>query len=63
MSREAEAKETADVLFFVLGNKTRSTSAMLEIAFALGRRQSIVLVINQFTCHDSVICGERISER
>ena len=63
MSQEKEAKEAADVLFYVLGKETRSTSAMLEIAFALGRRQSIVLVIDQFTCQDSVICGERISER
>lgn len=61
--QEKEAKETADVLFFVLGNESRSTAAMLEVAFALGRRQTLVLVIKRFTCRDEIICGERISER
>ena len=56
-------QQEAEVLFFVLDNQTRSTSAMIEVAYYLGMGQSIVLVVNNDYYPGMTIEGEVVTER
>lgn len=55
--------QRAGVLFFVLDNQTRSTAAMIEVAYALGKGQQLVLVINKYSWPGAKIAGEEITFR
>lgn len=56
-------EQRAGVLFFVLDNQTRSTAAMIEVAYALGKGQQLVLVINKYSWPGAKIAGEEITFR
>jgi len=45
---EDQAKQVADVLLFVVDNKTRSTSSMVEAAYLTGRDCSVFLVVKSY---------------
>lgn len=62
LDKENEAKINAEVLFFVLDNQTRSASAMIEVAYAIGRGQPLVMVVNEYYYPLAPIGGEIISE-
>ena len=49
LAAEAEAKETASVLFFVIDSATRAISSMIEVAELIASGRNVVLVINNIT--------------
>jgi len=61
MELEYQAKETAELLFFVIDNQTRSTASMVEAAFLAGCGRQLILVIRSFSGPGAVIAGETIS--
>lgn len=48
MELEDQAKQTADILFFVVDNQTRSTASMVEAAYLAGCGRELILVIKKF---------------
>jgi len=48
MDIEDQAKQTAELLLFVIDNVTRSTASMVEAAYLAGCGRQLVLVIKQF---------------
>lgn len=48
MEMEDQAKQTAELLFFVVDNQTRSTASMVEAAYIGGCGRQLILVIKRF---------------
>lgn len=48
MEMEDQAKQTAELLFFVVDNQTRSTASMVEAAYIGGCARQLILVIKRF---------------
>lgn len=59
---ENQAKQTAEILFFVIDNQTRSVASMIEAANISGCQQKLILVIREFQGPGQEILGEPISE-
>lgn len=59
---EDQAKQVADVLFFVVDNKTRSTSSMVEAAYLTGCDCSVFLVVKSYEGPGVEVQGERMSD-
>ncbi|KAK2191809.1 hypothetical protein NP493_45g06016 [Ridgeia piscesae] len=62
MEIEDQAKQTAELLFFVVDNQTRSTASMVEAAYLAGCGRQLILVIKDFT-GPVEIAGETLSSR
>lgn len=60
MEIEDQAKMTAELLFFVIDNQTRSTASMVEAAYLAGCGRQLVLVIKDFV-PPVVVAGEQLS--
>ena len=60
MAMEAEAKDKADILLFVIDNQTRSTASMVEVAYLAGRGRKLVLVMRPFG-QNACVAGESLS--
>ena len=56
---EDRAKCVADLLFFVIDNRTRSVTSLCEIAYLVGCWRQIVVVFNDFLCHVEEVGCER----
>jgi len=63
IEKENFAKEFASVLFFFIDNQTRSISAMIEVAELSATPRKLVCVINEYNQHNTVICGESITNK
>jgi hypothetical protein len=61
MEIEDQAKQTAELLFFVIDNKTRSTASMVEAAYLAGCGRQLILVIKSFLHPGTLIAGEPMS--
>ncbi|ESN92803.1 hypothetical protein HELRODRAFT_185164 [Helobdella robusta] len=48
MELEDQAKQTAQLLFFVIDNKTRSSASMVEVAYIAGCDRQLILVVKKF---------------
>lgn len=59
---EDQAKQTAEILFFVVDNQTRSTASMVEAAYLAGCGRQLILVIKKFE-PPVVIYGEKLTDR
>jgi hypothetical protein len=59
---EANAKEGARLLFFVIDNMTRAIAASIEVAFLSSRGRALMLVSNLMSSGASV-ADEVLSER
>lgn len=60
---ENQAKQNADVMFFVIDNQTRSVASMIEAAHIAGTRRKLILVVHSFENTDAIIFGEAITEK
>lgn len=61
IAEEYEAKETAQVLLFVIDNQTRNTAGIIEAAqLAATRSHSLVLVVYHYQQNQTIL-GETIS--
>jgi len=56
------AKQTAEVLFFVIDNKTRSSSSMVEVSYLAGCGRQLILVMNSFI-QPVIINGEYLHRK
>jgi len=61
MELEDQAKQTAELLFFVIDNQTRSTASMVEAAYLAGCGRQLVLVIKDFLGPETYIMGEKLT--
>ncbi|KAI1290365.1 hypothetical protein HDE_08059 [Halotydeus destructor] len=59
---ENSAKQSADILFFVIDNQTRSVTSMIEVAIYAGSRRKLVLVIHHFDGPGTAIADETVSD-
>ena len=55
---EANAKEEAEILLFVIDNKTRAITSMLEATENIARGRKVLLVI--IPCDEMMISGNKI---
>lgn len=66
MELEDQAKQTADLLFFVIDNQTRSTASMVEAAYIAGCGRQLILVIRKFMApvfiYDEKICHGELED-
>lgn len=61
MELEDRAKQTAELLFFVIDKQTRSTASMVEATYLAGCGRKLILVIKDLEGPGSIIAGEPIS--
>ena len=59
---EHQAKQTSEVLFFVVNEKTRNVVSMIEISYLAGKRRKLVCVLAKYPRHGHKICNEDVSE-
>ncbi len=57
---EHQAKQTSQVLFFVLNEMTRNVVSMIEVAYFAGGRRNLIVVINPYPAINS-FNGEKMS--
>ncbi|XP_060555209.1 uncharacterized protein LOC132716070 isoform X2 [Ruditapes philippinarum] len=62
MELEAQAKQTADVLFFVIDSKTRAISSMIEVAYLVATQRQVVVIMCEYKDTNIVIDGEKLSD-
>lgn len=62
MQQETEAKDRAEVLFFVIDNVTRSTASMVESANLAAKGKPLILIIKRFDGPHKEVAGEKLSE-
>lgn len=60
---ENQAKQNAEVMFFVIDNQTRSVASMIEAAQIAGTQRKLILVVHEFEKPGSVVMGETITEK
>ncbi|XP_071036486.1 uncharacterized protein [Parasteatoda tepidariorum] len=60
---ENQAKQNAEVMFFVIDNQTRSVASMIEAAQVAGTQRKLMLVVHEFEKPGSVVMGEKITEK
>ncbi|XP_048776733.2 uncharacterized protein LOC125680942 isoform X1 [Ostrea edulis] len=63
MEVEAQAKESADLLLFVIDNRTRAVSSMIETAYLTARGRQVIAVMDDYNATDVYFNRERISAR
>ena len=63
IEKEHQAKQTADVLFFVIDRQTRSVATIVEAAYYTAAQKTFVLVIHPLDGPGQLIQGEPITER
>lgn len=49
---EAQAKESADVMFFVIDKETRGISSLIEVAYLVANRKQVILVLTDIGEND-----------
>lgn len=63
IEKEYHAKQTAEVLFFVLDRQTRCVATIIEAAYYTAAQKTFVLVIHPYEGPGQLIQGEPISQR
>ena len=62
MEKEHQAKQTAQVLFFVIDKQTRSVATVIEAAYYTAAQKTFVLVIDPYQGPGQIVQGEPISQ-
>ncbi|KAL3872381.1 hypothetical protein ACJMK2_040311 [Sinanodonta woodiana] len=62
MELEAQAKQMADVLFFVVDTETRAVASMIETAYLIACKRQVVMVIPEYQKPSVMISEEKISD-
>ena len=63
IEKEHHAKQTADVLFFVVDRQTRSVATIIEAAYYTAAQQKVlILVVHPYQGAGQLIQGEPITE-
>lgn len=61
IEKEHHAKQTAEVLFFVVDRQTRSVATIIEAAYYTAAQKTFVLVVHPYEGPGQLIQGEPIS--
>jgi len=48
IKKENNAKQTSQILFFVLSKVTRNVVAMLEVAYMSGRKRDLIVMLESY---------------
>ena len=59
---EHQAKQTSQILFFVMNELTRNVVSMIEVAYLAGANRRLIVVINPYPGAGHLINGESLSE-
>lgn len=59
---EHQAKQTSQILFFVMNEMTRNVVSNIEASYLAGGNRRLIIVINQYPCPGHQICSDKISE-
>lgn len=59
---EHQAKQTSQILFFVLCDKTRNVVSMIETAFLAGQKRRLILIMDRYPAAGHKIGGDVISK-
>lgn len=62
INSEDEAKQTSQVLLFVIDNRTRAISSLIEVAYLVGCQRQVVLVFNESSGKQVIVKGKKTSE-
>ncbi|XP_053402451.1 uncharacterized protein LOC123548397 isoform X2 [Mercenaria mercenaria] len=62
MELEAQAKQMADFLFFVIDTKTRAISSMIEVAYLVATQRQVVVIMCEYKEPNIEIDGQRLSD-
>lgn len=60
---ENQAKTSADILFFVIDNQTRSVASLIEAAYISACNRKLILVIKRYEGPGQLILGEPLTDR
>ncbi|XP_062619159.1 uncharacterized protein LOC134280725 isoform X2 [Saccostrea cucullata] len=63
MEVEAQAKESADLLMFVIDNRTRAVSSMIETAYLTARGRQVIAVMDDYNATDVYFNQERVTAK
>ncbi|KAL4234692.1 hypothetical protein ACF0H5_006333 [Mactra antiquata] len=63
MELEAQAKQMADVLFFVIDSKTRAISSMIEVAYLVATNRQVIVNVCDFCNSNIEVDGLVLSDR
>lgn len=63
VEKEHEAKQTAQILFFVMDKQTRNVATVIEAAYYTAAQKTFILVIDPYQGPGQIIQGERISQQ
>ncbi|TRY61726.1 hypothetical protein TCAL_11143 [Tigriopus californicus] len=59
---EHQAKQTSQILFFVMNEKTRNVVSMIEVAYLSGGQRKVIVMINPYPNSSHLINGEKLLE-
>ena len=59
---EHQAKQTSQILFFVLNEMTRNVVSMIEVSYMAGHRRRLIVMIHPYPGSGHKINGERLSD-
>ncbi|XP_052804281.1 uncharacterized protein LOC128234226 isoform X2 [Mya arenaria] len=62
MELEAQAKQMADILFFVIDSKTRAISSMIEVAYLVATNKQVVVTMCEFKTPCIEVEGQTLSD-
>jgi len=48
IEKEHQAKQTSQILFFVLNEMTRNVVAMMEVAYMSGRKRDLIVMLKPY---------------
>ena len=59
---EHQAKQTSQILFFVMNEMTRNVVSNIEASYLAGAHRRLIVVISHYPCPGHQICSDKISE-
>jgi hypothetical protein len=59
---EHQAKQTSQILFFVLNELTRNVVSMIEVAYMSGHRRRLIVMIQPYPGTGHTINGEKLTD-
>ncbi|XP_022327865.2 uncharacterized protein LOC111127124 isoform X1 [Crassostrea virginica] len=63
MEVEAQAKESAELLLFVIDNRTRAVSSMIETAYLTARGRQVITVMDDYNSTEVYFNQEKVSSK
>ncbi|XP_052259299.1 uncharacterized protein LOC127863717 isoform X3 [Dreissena polymorpha] len=62
MELEAQAKQMADIMFFVIDSKTRAISSMIEVAYLVATQRQVVVTMCEYKSSNICVDSETLTD-